>query len=427
MNEKKGKPMPETHRSIDEYIQTMTEEARKASIILAKTSTGVKNRALREAAVLIRKNAPAIQQENRLDLEAGRQKGLSSAMLDRLELSDQRLEDIASMLEDVAMLPDPVGEVTEMRVRPNGMRVGRMRVPLGVIGLIYESRPNVTADAAALCLKSGNACVLRGGSEAIHSNAILARYLQEALQVHGLPRAAVSFVDVTDREAVRALCRQRGRVDVIIPRGGKSLIETVVELANIPVLKHYDGVCHVYVDERADPGMAHRICMNAKIQRPGVCNAAETFLIHKAQSGEFLRALLDDLQKNRVEVRGCPQTLQLDSSLKPALEDDWKTEYLDLIISIKIVDSLDEALDHIDRYSSRHTDAIVTSDYAAAQRFLREVDSSSVLVNASTRFSDGGQYGLGAEMGISTDKLHARGPMGLVELTCQKFIVYGDG
>ncbi len=413
--------------NIEEYVRSIAEEARRASILLAKTPTVVKNQVLYGAANRIRQNTAAIHKANQLDLEAGRQKGLSSAMLDRLELTAKRLEGIAVMLEEVAALPDPVGEVTEMRVRPNGMRVGRMRVPIGVIGLVYESRPNVTADAAALCLKSGNACILRGGSEAIHSNTILARLLQESLMERNLPKAAVSFIETTDREAVRALCRQRGRVDVIIPRGGKSLIETVVELATIPVLKHYDGICHVYVDERADPRMAHAICMNAKVQRPGVCNAAETFLIHRAQSGEFLKNLLGDLQKHNVEVRGCGKTLKLYPGVNAASEEDWRTEHLDLIVGIKIVESLDEALDHLDRYSSRHTDAIVTSDYAASQRFLREVDSSSVMVNASTRFSDGGEYGMGAEMGISTDKLHARGPMGLVELTCQKFIVYGDG
>ena len=414
-------------QSIEEYIREIAEEARKASICLAKTSSEKKNRVLRDAAVQVRNSISLIQERNRIDLEAGKQKGLSAAMLDRLELTGKRLEAIAVMLEEVAMLPDPVGEVTDMRVRPNGMRVGRMRVPLGVIGLVYESRPNVTADAAALCLKSGNACVLRGGSEAIHSNTILAKLLREALEKNGLPKAAVSFIETTDREAVRALCRQRGKVDVIIPRGGKSLIETVVELANIPVLKHYDGICHVYVDEFADPDMAHRICINAKVQRPGVCNATETFLIHQARSGAFLQNLLDDLKQKHVEVRGCERTRRLYPDVKAATEEDWKTEHLDLIVGIKIVDSLDEALDHLDRYSSRHTDAIVSNDYAATQRFLREVDSSSVMVNASTRFSDGGEYGLGAEMGISTDKLHARGPMGLVELTCQKFIVYGDG
>ncbi len=416
-----------TIKDVEAYVRGIAEEARKASVELARTSTEVKNRALREAAALVRRCAPDIQQQNQFDLEAGKEKGLSSAMLDRLELTDSRLESVAAMLEEVAALPDPVGEVTDLRVRPNGMRVGRMRVPLGVIGLIYESRPNVTADAAALCLKSGNACLLRGGSEAIHSNTVLAKLLQEAMIDNGLPKAAVSFIETTDRQAVRAMCRLRGLVDVIIPRGGKSLIEAVVEHATIPVLKHYDGNCHVYVDQYADEQMARNICLNAKIQRPGVCNAAETFLVHKAQSGELLKKLLADLKEKNVEVRGCAKTLELYPDLKAATEEDWSEEYLDLIVALKIVDSFDEALEHIEKYSSRHTESIVSNDYASTQRFLREVDSSSVMINASTRFSDGGEYGLGAEMGISTDKMHARGPMGIVELTCQKFIVYGDG
>jgi glutamate-5-semialdehyde dehydrogenase len=416
-----------TINDVEAYVKGIAEEARKASVELARTSTEVKNRALREAAALVRQCTSDIQKQNRLDLEAGKEKGLSSAMLDRLELTDSRLEGVAAMLEEVAALPDPVGEVTDMRVRPNGMRVGRMRVPLGVIGLIYESRPNVTADAAALCLKSGNACLLRGGSEAIHSNTVLAKLLQEAMTDNGLPKAAVSFIETTDRQAVRAMCRLRGLVDVIIPRGGKSLIEAVVEHATIPVLKHYDGNCHVYVDQYADAQMGRDICLNSKIQRPGVCNAAETFLFHKEQSGDFLKNLLADLKAKNVEVRGCAKTLELYPDLKAASEEDWSEEYLDLIVALKIVDSFDEALEHIEQYSSRHTDSIVSNDYAATQRFLREVDSSSVMINASTRFSDGGEYGLGAEMGISTDKMHARGPMGIVELTCQKFIVYGDG
>ena len=412
---------------IESYVKKTAQEAKQAARVLAAASTEVKNRALRDAAARVRKAKADIQKENQSDLEAGKEKGLSAAMLERLALTDKRLEEVAKMLEEVAMLPDPVGEITEMRVRPNGMQVGRMRVPLGVIGMVYESRPNVTADAAALCLKSGNACILRGGSEAIHSNLVLGTLLQESLETCGLPTAAVSLIQTTDREAVRHLCRSRGLVDVIIPRGGKSLIETVVELATIPVLKHYDGNCHVYVDQDVDPEMAHRICMNAKVQRPGVCNAAETFLIHRAMAGAFLANLIADLEKHQVEVRGCEETRRRYPQVKPATPEDWDTEYLDLIVAVKIVDSLDAALDHLDRHSSRHTDAIVTESYFSAQRFLREVDSSSVMVNASTRFSDGGQYGLGAEMGISTDKLHARGPMGLVELTCQKFIVLGNG
>lgn len=416
-----------TGDKIEIYVNRIADEAKRAAVVLAKASTTLKNKVLLDAARFILEQKSQIQAKNKLDLDAGKEKGLSSAMLDRLELNDKRINSLIQMLEEVSALPDPVGEITDMRVRPNGMRVGKMRVPLGVVGLIYESRPNVTVDAAALCLKSGNACLLRGGSEAIHTNTVLASVLRQALEANELPQAAVSFIETTDRDAVKYMCALRGKLDVIIPRGGKSLIETVVQLATIPVLKHYDGNCHVYVDRFADPVMAHRICMNAKVQRPGVCNAAETFLIHKDHSGDFLKNLLDDLKKHQVEVRGCQKTCQLYPGMKPATEEDWWTEYLDLIVAVKIVDSFDEALEHLDRYSSKHTDAIVTNDYANSQRFIREVDSSSVMINASTRFSDGGEYGLGAEMGISTDKLHARGPMGIVELTCQKFIVFGDG
>ncbi|MEW6235953.1 MAG: glutamate-5-semialdehyde dehydrogenase [Candidatus Omnitrophota bacterium] len=418
---------PNSIENLETYIRHKAEEAKKASRVLAGVSTNLKNRALMTAAERMREQRASIQEKNRFDLTYGLEKGLSSAMLDRLELSDKRIEGIAKMLEEVAALPDPAGEITQMRVRPNGLRVGKMRVPIGVIGLIYESRPNVTADAAALCLKSGNAILLRGGSEAIHSNIALAWILQEALKECGLPAAAVSFIETTDREAVRLMCRLNGLVDVIIPRGGKSLIETVVELATIPVLKHYDGNCHVYVDKDADAEMAHKICMNAKIQRPGVCNAAETFLVHQAMAGDFLKNLIADLKRNRVEIRGCERTQKIDPAVIAATPEDWDTEYLDLIVAVKIVDSMDEAIDHIALHSSAHTDAIVTNHYSAAMRFLRDVDSSSVMVNASTRFSDGGEYGLGAEMGISTDKLHARGPMGLVELTCEKFVVLGEG
>ena len=412
---------------INAYMKQLAEEAKKASRVLAKTPTNIKNNALILAAQKILGQKEEIQEFNRIDLAAGKEKGLSSAMLDRLELNEKRLKAIATMLHEVAALPDPIGQITDLLVRPNGLQVGKMRVPLGVIGLIYESRPNVTADAAALCLKSGNACILRGGSEAIHSNMVLARLLQSALEAAGIPKSAVSFVESTDREAVRIISQMRGLVDVIIPRGGKSLIEAVVNAATIPVLKHFDGNCHVYVHADADPAMARKICLNAKIQRPGVCNAAETFLIHRDRSGDCLKNLIDDLQKNNVEVRGCAEVQKLYPQVKPAMEEDWSMEYLDLIVAIKIVESLDKAIDHINTYSSSHTDAIVTESYRAAQRFLREVDSSSVMVNASTRFSDGGEYGMGAEMGISTDKLHARGPMGLVELTCQKFIVLGEG
>ena len=412
---------------IESCVRQAAEAAKTASRTLARASTEVKNRALQHAAVCLREKKEWITAENQIDLQAGEAKGLSAAMLDRLALTDKRIDAMIQVLDEVRALPDPVGEINELRVRPSGIKVGRMRVPLGVIGMIYESRPNVTLDAAALCLKSGNACLLRGGSEAIHSNTALALLMQDALEAAGLPRAGVSFMTLTDREVVRQMCRMKGLLDVIIPRGGKSLIETVVDCAVIPVLKHYDGNCHVYIDEHADPVMAHRVCMNAKVQRPGVCNAAETFLIHEKRTGDFLTGLIEDLMKHGVEIRGCERMRALHPHLKPASPADWDVEYLDLIVAMKIVSSLDEALDHIARHSSAHTDAIVTNDYAAANRFLREVDSSSVMVNASTRFSDGGEYGLGTEMGISTDKLHARGPMGLRELTCEKFIVLGDG
>lgn len=413
--------------NVEQYVHESAQAAKRASRVLASAPSDLKNKVLLEAARRVMASKDDIQQQNRLDLEAGRERGLTGAMLDRLELNDKRLKGIETMLEEVAALPDPIGEITDLKVRPSGIRVGKMRVPLGVVGMVYESRPNVTVDAAALCVKSGNACVLRGGSEAIRSNLVLARLLQGVLRDFNLPPEIVSFIETTDRAAVKAMCAQRGLIDVIIPRGGKSLIETVVELATIPVLKHYDGNCHVYVHEDADPQMAMDICINAKTQRPGVCNAAETFLIHRNRSLDFLKKLLEELKKRGVEVRGCDETRNLDGSVIQAREEDWFAEYLDMIVAIKVVDSLDQALDHLDKYSSQHTDAIVTESYAAANRFLREVDSASVMVNASTRFSDGGEYGLGAEMGISTDKLHARGPMGAGELTCQKFIVLGAG
>ncbi|MBI1388960.1 MAG: glutamate-5-semialdehyde dehydrogenase [bacterium] len=414
-------------KNVEEYVQQTAAEAKQASRVIARAPAAIKNQALIEAARRIRKNKANIQSQNELDLEAGRKNDLTPAMLDRLELNDKRIEGMASMLEEVAALPDPVGEITDLRVRPSGIRVGRMRVPIGVVGMIYESRPNVTMEAAALCLKSGNGCLLRGGSEAIHSNVMLARLLQDALASLKLPREIVSFIETTDRKAVKAMCKLSGLLDVIIPRGGKALIEAVVEESTIPVLKHFDGNCHVYVHQDANEAMAMKICLNAKTQRTGVCNAAETILIHRGRAGDFLKDLLGELKKAGVEVRGCQHTQALDKSVVNATEDDWYTEYLDKIVAIRVVDSLDDAIDHIETYGSHHTDAIVTEGYAAANRFLREVDSASVMVNASTRFSDGGEYGLGAEMGISTDKLHARGPMGLVELTTQKFIVLGDG
>lgn len=417
----------QTINNIKEYVQETGRLAKAAARIIAKTPTGQKNAVLLDAAKRIMAEKEHIQTQNELDLIAGKEKGLSNAMLDRLTLNDKRLDGIVTMLEEVATQPDVVGEINDMQIRPSGIRVGKMRVPLGVVGLIYESRPNVTMDASALCLKSGNACLLRGGSEAIHSNIVLADIMRDSLKANGLPEAAVSFINTTDRDAVKHMCRLNGSLDVIIPRGGKSLIEAVVEMATIPVLKHFDGNCHVYVDEFADTHMATQICVNAKVQRPGVCNAAETLLIHKHLANDFLSDLLAELKSNHVEVRGCVRTVELHPSVKSASDEDWGTEYLDLIVALKIVDSIDEAMDHIDRHSSNHTETIVTNDYNNANRFLREVDSSSVMVNASTRFADGGEYGLGAEMGISTDKLHARGPMGQKELTCEKFIVFGNG
>ncbi|MDA8419006.1 MAG: glutamate-5-semialdehyde dehydrogenase, partial [Desulfobacteraceae bacterium] len=357
----------------------------------------------------------------------GRAQGLSAAMLDRLSLTDKAIDSMIAGLKEVAALPDPVGEITEMNRRPNGMLVGRMRIPLGVIGMIYESRPNVTVDAAALCLKAGNAILLRGGSEAIHSNLALAKLMQEVLAGEGIPAAAVQVIPTTDREAVTAMLKLEEHIDLIIPRGGEGLIRFVAENSRIPVLKHYKGVCHIFVDESADLAMACDIVINAKAQRPGVCNALETLLVHRAIAPRALPMLGERLREAQVELRGCPETCALLPYAVPATDADWPAEYLDLILAVRVVDDLDAALDHIARYSSLHTESIITANYANAQRFLREVESSSVMVNASTRFSDGGQFGLGAEIGISTTKLHAYGPMGLKELTTKKFIVYGDG
>lgn len=408
-------------------IEAMGERARIASRKLANLSSTVKNAALNKMADHLEARFDEIATANKMDMDEGARDGLSSAMLDRLRLDQKRVKAMADGLREVVALPDPVGEVTGMKRRPNGMWVGRMRVPLGVVGIIYESRPNVTADTAALCLKSGNAVILRGGSEAIHSNRAIASILDDAAVEAGIPRAAIQLVPVTDREAVKVLLKMDKYIDIIIPRGGHDLIRFVVENSTIPVIKHDKGVCHVYVDKAADLDMAERIVFNAKVQRPGVCNATETLLVHKDVAEQFLPRASAKLREARVELRACERSRAVVKDMKPATEADWYEEYLDLILAVKVVGGFDEAVDHIAKYGSSHTEAIVTNDYRTAQEFLKVVDSATVLVNASTRFSDGGQFGLGAEVGISTQKLHARGPMGLEELTCLKFIVYGDG
>ncbi len=414
-------------KDIAQSIEAMAVAARQASRRMAALPTEMKNRILMRVAAKLSDRRQFLQEENDKDLKAGREKGLSAAMLDRLTLSDKVIAGMVTGLEEVAALPDPVGEIAEMGKRPSGIMVGRMRVPLGVIAMIYESRPNVTVDAAALCLKAGNAVVLRGGSEAIHSNLALARILQEAMAEEGGPADAVQVVAVTDRQAINTLLQLEEYIDLIIPRGGEGLIRFVSENSRIPVLKHYKGVCHVFVDESADFEMAAAIILNGKTQRPGVCNALEGLLVHGGIAERFLPMIAERLSAAKVEIRGCPRTRELVPQATAAVEGDFGREFLDLILAVKVVDDIDGALDHIARYGSLHTESIVTSDYGNAQRFLREVDASAVMVNASTRFNDGGQFGLGAEIGISTTKLHAYGPMGLKELTTRKFIVYGEG
>ncbi len=414
-------------QDVKSYMLAVGEKARAASRLMGSAETAAKNSALLAIASALEADADAIVAENARDLQAGRDKGLDAAMLDRLAITAKSVTAMAEGLRQVAALGDPVGEITGLSYRPSGIQVGRMRVPLGVIGIIYESRPNVTADAAALCLKSGNACILRGGSEAIHSNQALAARVRKGLADAGLPADAVQLVETTDRAAVGELLRLEKHVDVIVPRGGKGLIERIMAESRIPVIKHLDGICHVYIDEGADREKAIRIAMNAKTQRYGVCNAMETLLVAEGMADSILPELAGLLWEKGVELRGCPKTLRWIPSAVPATEEDWDAEYLAPILSIRVVAGLDEALEHIHRHSSRHTEAIVTEDYRRARRFLREVDSSSVMVNASTRFADGFEYGLGAEIGISTDKLHARGPVGLEGLTTQKFVVLGDG
>jgi glutamate-5-semialdehyde dehydrogenase len=413
--------------SIAEEIRLLAADARQASHAMARLSSGVKNDLLIAMADALIANDIAIISENRKDLAAGEEKGLSAAMLDRLMLNGKRIAAMADGLREVAMLPDPVGEVTRMWKRPNELMVGKMRIPLGVIGIIYESRPNVTADAAALCLKAGNSVILRGGSEAIHSNLVIGRILQGEMVKAGIPSAALAVVPFTEREGVLELLKQEEQIDLIIPRGGESLIRFVVEHSKIPVIKHYKGVCHVFVDADADCEMAERIIINAKTQRPGVCNALETLLVHRDIAATFVPRIASTLTGLGVELRGDDVFRKYAPRALTATAEDWSAEYLELILACRVVDGMDAAIDHINRYGSLHTEAIVTSNYAHAQRFIREVNSSCVLVNASTRFADGNQLGLGAEIGISTTKLHSFGPMGLEDLTTQKFIVYGDG
>ncbi len=413
--------------SVESTIKEMAVAARAASVRMARCPTEKKDMALLAIADRLEADAAHIQSENRKDLERGREMGLSAAMIDRLTVKEATIDAMAGGLREVAALPDPVGAITKSWRRPNGLEVCRMRIPLGVIGIIYESRPNVTIDAAGLCFKAGNAVILRGGSEALHSNQALAEVVGKALRETGLPEQAVQVVGIRDREAVNLLLKQEELIDLIIPRGGEGLIRFVAENARMPVLKHYKGVCHVYVDAGADLPMAEEIAFNAKVQRPGVCNAMETLLVHREAAGTFLPSMGKRFAEAGVALRGCPETRKILPDAAEARAEDWAEEYLDLILSVKVVAGMDEAIDHIVRYGSAHTETIVTADYGRARRFLREVDASVVLVNASTRFNDGGQLGLGAEIGISTSKLHAFGPMGVEELTTTKFVVYGDG
>lgn len=421
-NYKKGSNM-----SIESTIVEMGKAAKAAAISVAKSSATRRKSVLDRLADFIEEQASHIQKENRKDLDRAKEMGLSDAMIDRLTISDATIRSMAEGVREVAQLPDPLGSMDKTCIRPNGLQVSRMRIPLGVIGIIYESRPNVTVDAAALCLKAGNAVILRGGSEALHSNQALAGVIARALQAGGLPDRAVQVIPVRDREAVNILLDQEEYIDLIIPRGGEGLIRFVVEHSKIPVLKHYKGVCHIYVDSSADLAMSEEISFNAKVQRPGVCNAVETLLVHRDVAESFLPRMADRLTPPGVEIRGCSSTCRILPKAKPATDEDWPAEYLDLILAVRVVEDMDQAIEHIARYSSNHTEAIVTQDYQSARRFVREVDSSVVLVNASTRFNDGGQLGLGAEIGISTSKLHAFGPMGVDELTTKKFVVFGEG
>ncbi len=412
---------------IKQLVLDRAREAKVGAKSLAKASSQQKNRALMKMAETLRARAKEIITENKKDIEYAKKKGLSKALVDRLSLQDKRIDEMALGLIEVAQLADPVGEIIKMWQRPNGMTVGKMRVPIGLIGIIYESRPNVTADASSLCLKAGNAVILRGGSEALHSNKMIVKIMKDSARIEGIDPGAISFIDTPDRDAITEMVKLEGLIDLIIPRGGEGLIRTVTENSRIPVLKHYKGVCHTFVDRDANLKMAEEVCFNAKVQRPGTCNAMETMLVDEPIASAFLPPMLKRFEEAGVELRGCPKTLVIYPTIPEVKESDFYREYLDLVLNIRIVKDMDEAMDHIAHYGSAHSDAIVTRDYSKAFKFLREVDSSAVFVNASTRLNDGYQFGLGAEIGISTDKIHARGPMGLEELTCTKFVVLGNG
>ena len=413
--------------SIQEQVLKIAHDAREASRVVAKLSSELKNAALNQMADELIKGTESLLAKNQQDLKYAGEKGLSQALMDRLTLNDSRVKEMALGMREVSLLPDPVGVITGMWKRPNNLQVGKMRIPLGVVGIIYESRPNVTADAAGLCLKAGNSVILRGGSEAIHSNLAIIQILQKSGAEFGIPPGAIQVIPFTDREAINEMLKLEEYIDLIIPRGGEDLIRFVVDNSKIPVIKHYKGVCHIYVDAGCDLEMALSVSMNAKLQRPGVCNAMETLLVHKDIAEEFLPKMIKQFQSANVEIRGCPRTYQIISGIKEAKEEDWHAEYLDLVLSVRVVEGMDEAITHIAKYGSQHTEAIITADYENSRKFLDEVNSSVVLVNASTRFSDGYQMGLGAEIGISTTKLHSFGPMGVEDLTTTKYIIYGQG
>ena len=412
---------------IKDKVLAKAKEAKEASRFIGNASTDLKNRIILKMAEYLKQKKDMLIKANMVDIKNAEKKGLTKALIDRLTLTEKRIDEMVKGLEEIVSLPDPVGEITKMWLRPNGMLVGRMRVPIGVIGVIYEARPNVTVDVTGLCLKAGNSVVLRGGSEAINSNIALVKILKEALKKEKMHEGVVSYIDIPEREAVLEIVKLEGIIDLIIPRGGEGLIRTVTENSRIPVLKHYKGVCHVFVDREADLSMAEEICFNAKVQRPATCNAMETMLVDEAIAKKFLPKMLKRFEEANVQLKGCPKTKKIYPEVMNVTEEDFYKEYLDLILNVKVVKNIDEAIEHITKYGSAHSDTIVTQNYSKAMRFLREVDSSAVFVNASTRLNDGYQFGLGAEIGISTDKIHARGPMGLEELTCTKFIVFGSG